>query len=122
MGGKANSRCRVGNWFSNFFSFLFELGIILEGWAGVLFELWRLAGPQGGRMKYGDTLAGSVLRWQDWWEGDETRVQTEILAFRHRILTCGYYEYIPGIGSCHRGLVGIGLPPQRRQTSTLCRL
>jgi len=34
-----------------FFSFLFELGIILERWAGVLFELWRLAGPQGGRIK-----------------------------------------------------------------------
>jgi len=32
-------------------SFLFELGIILERWAGVLFELWRLAGPQGGSIE-----------------------------------------------------------------------
>jgi hypothetical protein len=87
MGGKTNSRCRMGNWFWDFFSFLFELGIILERWAGVLFELWRLAGPQGGRMKYGYTLAGSVIRWQDWWKENERRVRTEILAFQHRVLT-----------------------------------
>jgi hypothetical protein len=50
----------------DFFFFSFEVGIILERWAGVLFELWRPASPQGGRMKYAYTLADSVIRRRGW--------------------------------------------------------
>jgi hypothetical protein len=65
MGGKPNSRCRVGNWFWNF-------SLSLSFWT------WNCSRTLGRCLNCGgrpnDMLAGSVIRWQDWWEGKKGRV------------------------------------------------
>lgn len=73
MGGKPNSRCRVGNWFWNFLSLSLPLSISLS--PPLSFWTWNYTRTMGRCLNCGgrpagsvnDMLAGAVIIWQDWW-------------------------------------------------------
>jgi hypothetical protein len=116
MGGKPNSRCRVGNWFWNLLSLSlsvslsrFELRIVLERWAGV----WIVAASLPGAW----TICWRAL-WSHGRIGGEERKSSEgcigILAQRFDLLLYSRNRLVPP-------RVDIGRPPVETHTLLISR-